>query len=162
MKKKLVMLLSGAAAVAGFALVTGFGGMTKAQQMTAIEEKVTANLATLRETKTKECDDRVAATANTKAQEVLAAEQEPIKQGIGPGKPVKKPTKGNTKGGTKVDPLPNPSKPAEPDSKSKWNSGGEKPATESQSKWQKPADGSAPAKPAESKSKWKKKEDGGK
>lgn len=125
MKKKLVIFLSGAAAVAGFALVTGFGGMTKAQQMTAIEEKVTANLATLRETKTKECDDRVATAANTKAQEMLAAEQEPMKQGIGPGKPVKKPTKGNTKGG-KVDPLPQPTPPAKKPADSQTERGGTK------------------------------------
>ena len=108
MKKKLVIFLSGAAAVAGFALVTGFGGMTKAQQMTAIEEKVTANLATLRETKTKECDDRVATAANTKAQEMLAAA--PAQAGKGPSKPAGKPSKGKPKGG-KVDPLPQPAPP---------------------------------------------------
>ncbi len=171
MNKKF-FVLGGAALVGGaFVALTAFGGVTKAMQLAQIEETVQAQLAILRETKTKECDDSVTQAAGVKAQEMLAA---PVAQQLTavPGKPgATKPTKKPTKGGSTkpgVDPLPQPAPPAKPSvpgSQSKWEKAGEaKPTQESQTKWSKPADPNAKAvdpaaKPA-SKSKWEKKEGG--
>lgn len=115
MNKK-IFFLGGAALLAGaFVGLTAFGGMTKAQQLAQIDEAVAAQLVTLRETKTKECDESVAKAANAKAQEMLAAPvvEEPVKAVAGAKAPVKKPAtkKGGTTG-TKVDPMPQPAPPA--------------------------------------------------
>ena len=116
MNKKF-FFLGGAALLSGaFVALTAFGGVTKAQQLAQIEESVQAQLVTLRDTKTKECEESIAKAANTKAQEMLAAPVQEIAAPVKPGatkpvKPAKKPTKGGSTG-SKVDPMPQPAPPA--------------------------------------------------
>lgn len=99
------LLLVGALAVAGFFTLTAFGGKTLEQQQAEVTAAIDARVATLRSEKQADCDMRVAAAAQTKYDEVLAARTaEAAKQGTKGGKKTK---------GPKVAPLPQGTKPAD-------------------------------------------------
>jgi len=105
MNKKL--LFAGAVAVAGFFTLTAFDGKTLAQQKEEIAAAVTAQLEMLRTEKTAECDARVQEEANMRVEAwkaEMAAAPAPGKGGV---------KKSGSKG-PKVDPLPNGTKPTDP------------------------------------------------
>jgi hypothetical protein len=110
-------LLTGAAAVAAFIALTAFGGKTLAEQKAEIASSITSKLESYRTELQTACDEKVAAAAQTKADEIIAAKAAEVPatptKGIAP---KKKPTKGST-GGPKVDPLPQGPKPAPSDPK---------------------------------------------
>ena len=109
MNKK--VLFAGMIAVAGFVTLTAFGGKTRADQQIEIDNAVKAKLETYRTELTAACDARVEAEAMTRYDAVVAqrAAEEAAKPAAGK-KGGKKVTKG-----PKVDPLPQPTKPAPTD-----------------------------------------------
>jgi hypothetical protein len=151
--KKSIVILSGAAVVAGFSLLTAFGGtVTKAQQLAEVASKVTTEISALRDMKAKECEESIAAEANAKAQTMLAApapaQIAPVMPGKGPAKPTKKPTKGGN-GKPSVDPMPQPAPPAKkPETeagKASGRIGGEAPVVKEVEKAKSRVSGEAPA-----------------
>ena len=105
MNKKILLL--GAAAVAGYFTLTGFGPKQDAQKA-EIAQMVTTKLNDLRAQKDQECTDRVTADAQRRYDEMAAAE-EAAAVAAGSKKMVKKGSKG-----PKVDPLPQPSPTKDP------------------------------------------------
>ena len=103
MKNKL--LLAGAFAVAGFVGLTAFGG-TKAEQEAQIKAAVETKLAEYTTELQDACTARVEAEAQTRYSAIVA---ERVAAMPGGKKPTTKPK--GTKG-PKVDPLPQPTKPA--------------------------------------------------
>ena len=102
------LLLVGAVAVAGFFTLTAFGGKTLEQQQAEVKAAIDAKIATLRSEKQADCDSRVAAAAQTKYDEVVAARAAATATTATTTKGGKKTSKG-----PRVDPLPQPTKPAE-------------------------------------------------
>lgn len=104
--KKTVLIGGAALLAAGFFTLTAFGGKTKAQQDADIAKAVTEQVDAFRQEKIAECDERVAAAAQAKYDELMAAAPaEPAKPAPG------KKTAPKGKGGPKVDPLPQPAPP---------------------------------------------------
>lgn len=103
MNKKILLL--GSVAVAAYFTLTGFGPKQDAQKA-EIAQMVTTKLNDLRAQKDQECTDRVTAEAKTRYDAFVAATPAPAPTAA-PKKMVKKGSKG-----PKVDPLPQPSKPA--------------------------------------------------
>jgi len=100
------LLLAGAVAVAGFFTLTAFGGKTLEQQQAEVKMAIDAKIATLRSEKQADCDSRVAAAAQTRYDEVVAERTAAAVT----GGTIKKGTRPK---GPRVDPLPQPTKPAE-------------------------------------------------
>lgn len=110
MKNKL--LLAGAIAAAGFIGLTAFGG-TKAEQDAQIKAAVDAKLAAYTAELQAACDARVEAEAQTRYEAVVA--ERAAAEAAKPAAPGKKPaTKPKGSKGPKVDPLPQATKPTDP------------------------------------------------
>ncbi len=101
------LLLAGAITVAGFIGLTAFGG-TKAEQDAQIKAAVEAKLAAYTTELQDACAARVEAEAQTRFSAIVA---ERVAAMPGGKKPTTKPK--GTKG-PKVDPLPQPTKPTDP------------------------------------------------
>lgn len=162
MNKK--FLFAGFAAVAGFAILSAFGGQTLEQQKQEIASAITAQLDEFRMQKQQECTDRVTAEAQTRY-DAYVASLPPEKPAAKPGAPKKSTTKKTGTAPSKT-PLPQtPPQPAVQESQSKWNQNAPEGVQDSKSKWQTgdPAkkDAATPPPVQESKSKWDKKPGGG-
>ena len=139
------ILALGFAALVGFVTLTAFGAKTKEQQMQEINAAVSAKLDDLRSQKTAECDARVASTANTRYQEMVAAAAVPTtKAGIAAAKKKASVKKTTTTAGPKVEPLPQPTAPSSPVNPKAGKTSGEAAPVNTEAKQSKTA-GEAPA-----------------
>jgi hypothetical protein len=136
MNKKL--MLFAAAIMVGFIGLTAFDGKTKADQLADIQKQVQAGLDAIRVEEKAKCDARVAEAVTAKVAELEAA----AAAVPAPGKAaVKKPVAKSGKGGPKVDPLPQTTKPTDPQ-KSRGGA-----VQEGNAEQQKARSGAAPATP---------------
>ena len=122
MNKKL--LIFGAVAAFGFVLVTAFGGKTKEQQMTEIEDAVEAQLEEYRVELQEACTARVMEEAERVYAEEMAAK----------GTPTVTRKSGTRNSGPKVDPVPAAPAPEKNDKQKKMSGSKESNAAEKKSK----------------------------
>jgi hypothetical protein len=113
MKKQ--FLLMGAVIVAGSLTLVGFKAKTLAEQKAEITAAVAAQIDDFKAAKTAECDERVMAEAQRMMEDYRVTQETAVtpKAGIAKPAPAKKPAKPTAKG-PKVDPLPQPTAPTNP------------------------------------------------